>query len=124
MGRKRSRSPSPNPVSNGGLTGDRLARLYHLVRILGKGPQSRAVLTRRLKLDVRGFYRDLEALRSTGVEVTLESGRYNLVQSLAAALALLPLPDPHLTYGEAQTLAKGRTAAHRKLKTYLDRLTR
>jgi predicted DNA-binding transcriptional regulator YafY len=78
------------------------------------------MLARRLKLDVRGFYRDLELLRAFGVPVTSADGRYRLDESLTAALARLPLPDPHLTLAEAEQLAKGRTAAHRKLKAILE----
>ena len=64
---------------------------------------------------MRGFYRDLDMLRSVGVTVNLEAGRYVLQQSAAEAFALLPFPDPRLTLGAAQALAKGRGSAHRSL---------
>ena len=35
------------------------------------------------------------------------------------AILRLPLPDPQLTLGEAQQLAKGRAAVQRKLKELL-----
>jgi hypothetical protein len=35
----------------------------------------------------------------------------------------LPFPDPHLTLGEAQQLAKGRSAAHGKLKKQIADIT-
>ena len=42
--------------------------------------------------------------------------RYALGVALKEVLERLPFPDPGLTLGEAMLLAKGRTAAHRKLK--------
>jgi predicted DNA-binding transcriptional regulator YafY len=83
--------------------------------LLAGGPQTRETIARRLRLDVRGFYRDLDLLRSSGVAVTLEAGRYTLPQGTDVALAHLPFPDPHLTLGEARTLAKGKSSAHRAL---------
>ena len=62
MGRKKV------DASTVSLTSLRAARLYRLLTLLGTGPQTRGFLLRRLKLDVRGFYRDLEetALRAAG----------------------------------------------------------
>ncbi len=99
------------------LTNQRAARLYRLLTLLGVGPQTRQQLLRRLKLDVRGFYRDLEALRELGVEVsTCEDNRYTLAGGLDDALSRLPFPDPGLNFRDVQQLAKGDTTAHRKLK--------
>jgi hypothetical protein len=98
------------------ITALRAARLCKLLRLLRKAPQTRPVLTRRLGLDVRGFYRDLEWLRELGIVVTMEEGRYCLGEDADKAIGRLPFPDPHLTLGEAMQLAKGRTAAHRKLR--------
>jgi hypothetical protein len=105
------------------ITTARAARLYRLLSLLGEKPQARAVLTRRLKSGVRGFYRDLEALRKIGIAVNLVKGRYNLEGSADAAQARLPFPETRLTLGEAQQLAKGRTAAHRKLKGQIEEIT-
>jgi predicted DNA-binding transcriptional regulator YafY len=125
MAKKRTTSPKPPTPSattpRAGLTTERVLRLYQLLRLLGT-PQKRESLTRRLRIDVRGFYRDLESLRLAGVAVTLIDGRYRLDQAVDAALQRLPFPDPQLTCGEAQTLAKGRTAAHRKLREQIERL--
>ncbi len=112
MAKKRSQRAAPARA----VTAERAARLYRLLQLLGKGPQTRAALARHLRLDVRGFYRDLELLRAAGIAVGLETRRYVLEQPLDQALARLPFPDPHLTLGEAQQLAKGRGAAHRKVK--------
>ncbi len=106
------------------ITADRAKRLYRLLRLLGEKAQTRAVVTRRLKLNPRGFYRDLEALRKLGVVVHLVEGRYTLEGELGDALDLLPLPDPGLTLGDALQLAKGRTAAHKKLKAQIDAITK
>jgi hypothetical protein len=118
----RRKKVEASPVT---LTSLRAARLYRLLRLLGSGPQKRATLTRRLKLDVRGFYRDLEALRLLGIEVTPagEQTRYRLVGELDEALAKLPFPDPGLNFRDVQQLANGNTAAHRKLKQRLASFT-
>ena len=113
MARKSTTEPS---AASRTVTGERAARLYRLMQLLNTRPQSRDVLIRRLRLDVRGFYRDLELLRAAGIEVPLVEGRYTLEGSVDEALSLLPFPDPRMTLGEARQLAKGRTRAHRKLK--------
>jgi predicted DNA-binding transcriptional regulator YafY len=104
------------------VTADRAARLYRLVQFLGSGPKTREALRRKLKLDTRGFYRDLEFLRAAGITVNLDRQRYVLHDKLQKALHNLPFPDPNLTLGEVAQLAKGRTRAHRKLKQQLARI--
>ena len=104
------------------VTVERAARLYQMLKMLGEGPQARGLLARRLRLDVRGFYRDLELLRAVGIVVEADSRRYRLLGSLQDALNRLPLPDPHLTLGEAARLAVGRDPAHRKLSAHLNRI--
>ena len=113
MGRK-----AVEAVAQVSLTPSRAARLYKLLTLLGDGSQTRAALLRKLKLDVRGFYRDLEALRTLGIEVAAGSddARYALAGELDDALAKLPFPDPGLNVRDALQLANGSTAAHRKLK--------
>jgi hypothetical protein len=101
------------------LTPQRAARLCKLLRLLRDGPQTRPALTRRLRLDVRGFYRDLEWLRDFGIAATMLDGRYQLEEDADRVMARLPFPDPQLTLGEAMRLAKGRTVAHRKLKALI-----
>jgi hypothetical protein len=113
MGSKSSNSKAHNTQA---VTAQRAARLYKLLRLLGQGPQTRASLMRRLKLDVRGFYRDLEVLRAAEITVVLHKRRYCLEDDLDDAIVRLPFPDPHLVLGEAMQLAKGRTKSHRKLK--------
>jgi hypothetical protein len=111
MGRKKVEAASLT------LTAQRAARFYRLLTLLGDGPQTRQQLLRRLKIDVRGFYRDLETLKQLGIEVsTGDDNRYSLLGDLDDAMARLPFPDPGLNFRDVQQLAKGDTAAHRKLK--------
>lgn len=113
MAKKRKTPAKPSTVP--GVTPERFARLYRMVRLLAGTPQTRDALAKRLRLDVRGFYRDLDLLRSAGISILLEGGRYRLEQPDDDALARLPFPDPHLTLGAARTLAKGRSPIHRAL---------
>lgn len=121
MARKRSDTPA---AASSAVTADRAARLHRLLTLLGKGPQTRAVLTRRLQLGIRGFYRDLEVLRTIGITVDLSDGRYTLEEKLADAIDRLPFPDPGLTLGEAKQLAKGKSPAHRKLKKQIKQIVK
>jgi hypothetical protein len=103
------------------LTSQRAARLFRLLSLLGDGALTRPQILRKLRIDVRGFYRDLEALRGLGVEIVFaDDNRYSLVIDLDEALARLPFPDPGLNFRDVQQLAKGETAAHRKLKRRLN----
>jgi hypothetical protein len=114
--------PPVAPAERPAVTAERFGRLYKLVRFLSDGPKTRDRLTSHLGLDVRGFYRDLEVLRAFDVEVGLTGGQYSLTGSADSALAQLPYPDPHLTLGEMQQLAKGRTAIHRKMREQIAQL--
>jgi predicted DNA-binding transcriptional regulator YafY len=114
MAKKRKTPTKPTPVA-AGVTPERFVRLFRMVQLLAGGAQTREVIARRLRLDVRGFYRDLDLLRSSGVGVTLEAGRYSLTQDADDALAHLPFPDPRLTLGAVRALAKGRGLAQRAL---------
>jgi predicted DNA-binding transcriptional regulator YafY len=104
------------------VTAERANRLYRLLHLLGKKAQTRDFLAKQLRLGVRGFYRDLESLRTAAIDITVKDGCYLLNGKLADAVAKLPFPDPGLTLGEAQQLARGRSAAHRKLKQQLARI--
>lgn len=105
------------------LTPQRAARLFRLISLLGEGSQSRVSLLKRLKLDLRGFYRDLEFLRSLGVEYSTGNHRYSLASDLDLALARLPFPDPGLSLKDALQLAKGTSDAHRKLRKRIASVT-
>lgn len=103
------------------LTGQRAGRLFRLLTLLGNGSLTRERILRKLRIDVRGFYRDLEALRSLGVEVEMgDDNRYALALEFDEAMARLPFPDPGLNFRDVQQLAKGETSAHRKLRRRLN----
>jgi predicted DNA-binding transcriptional regulator YafY len=106
------------------ITLERAARLYRLLQMLDKKPQTRPALAKRLRLDLRGFYRDLEFLRSAGIALPLSEGRYRLEKKLRELLPRIPFPDPGLTLSEAMQLAKGRSPAHAKLRNQIARITR
>jgi predicted DNA-binding transcriptional regulator YafY len=112
---KKRKSPAKPAIPVATVTVGRFVRLYRMVKLLAGGTQTRETLARRLRLDARGFYRDLDLLRSSGVSISLAAARYTLEQDTNDALGLLPFPDPRLTLGAAQTLAKGRSPAHRAL---------
>lgn len=116
-----AKKPSSPPASSSKtVTLERAARLHQFLTLLGDRPQPREMLQRRLGLDIRGFYRDLDLLRSVGLAIELRRGRYALDSDPKAALDDLPFPDPKLTLGEAVKLAKGRSAVHRKLRQQID----
>jgi predicted DNA-binding transcriptional regulator YafY len=121
MAQKRKESVGAAPRA---VTAERAARLFRLLQFLRRGPQTREALTRHLGRDVRSFYRDLELLRAGGIDLPLRNGSYYLDEAVDAATGRLPFPDPVLTLGEAQQLAKGRSPAARKLKKQIDRIVK
>ncbi|MCI0684456.1 MAG: hypothetical protein L0Y71_20280 [Gemmataceae bacterium] len=116
MSKKRAALTPPS------VTAERAGRLFRMLTLLAGGPQTRTTLTRRLRLGVRGFYRDLEVLRDAGIDVALANGKYALCEEAVTALERLPFPDPGLTLGEARQLARGRHEAHKKIRKQLDKI--
>lgn len=117
MARKRSKQePAPTEGNRLAITPERFVRLYRLLGELADGPRPRSALLKTLRLDIRGFYRDLETLRVVGIQVTLREGLYHLQGDAEAARARLPFPDVRLTLAEARQLAKGRAQIHRWLQ--------
>lgn len=116
------RKKAPPPPSQASVSLERATRLYRLVELLGDGPRTRAQVLSKLKIDIRTFYRDLELLRECKVEVALDSRKYSLVPPVKEALLVLPFPDPCLTLGDAQQLAKGRSRIHQKLRDVLKQI--
>jgi len=114
------RRPSSDSV---GITFERAGRLYHLLSALAEGMQSRGALMRRLRTGLRTFYRDLDLLRTLGVDLRTETDGYALHSSLEEALGAVPFPDPELTFGDVMTLMRGRSQAHRKLKLLFQQIT-
>jgi len=109
---------APNP--QGSVTPERASRLFRLLSLLGKGPQTRGVLLRKLRLTIRGFYRDLELLRDVGIEIDSSAGRYTGPENRDEALGRLPFPDPSLNLAEARQLATGRSGAHKKIRALVE----
>jgi predicted DNA-binding transcriptional regulator YafY len=123
MAKQRRARTDPSPgTDRPAVTADRFARLYRLVQLLGNAPQNREVIARRLSVDIRGFYRDLDLLRKAGVLVSLSDGRYTLSEKVDLALSRLPFPDAHLTLGDARLLAKGRTKTHQQLQAQIKQI--
>jgi hypothetical protein len=104
------------------ISASRAGRLFRLISLLAADGKSRPFLLKRLRLDLRSFYRDLEKLREFGVAVSVEGHHYRLTGSLDRAIARLPFPDPQLNLHEAMELAKGVTRAHRKLRSQIKRI--
>jgi len=114
MARSRSHELAPT------LTAPRAARLYRMLSFMENTERTRAAILKHLKVDVRGFYRDLELLRTLGVVIDSNGERYKFTGKLDDALKTLPFPDPGLSLRDALQLANGRTDAHRKLKSRID----
>ena len=112
----------PSAAARASVTPERAGRLFRLLTLLRAGPQTRKALTRKLRLGVRGFYRDLEVLREVGIQVELENGRYLLREDPDLVIERLPFPDPMLTLGEARQLARGRSLAHKKIRQQLEKI--
>src|SRR5437763_1390558 len=87
--------------SAGGITVERAARLYQILRALRSGSKTRAELLTHLQIDIRGFYRDLEKLRELDVAITLREHGYRLAMRFDDATSRLPFPDPQLNLREA-----------------------
>lgn len=119
---RRPNKASSTPAERPAVTGERFTRLYRLLRHLGEEPRSREQLLAHLGLDVRGFYRDLELLRSIGIVIQLDAGNYLLGEGMEQAIVRLPFPDLHLTLGEMQQLARGKTRLHRLVQEKIEEL--
>lgn len=102
------------------ITAERAGRLYKLLTLTAASARPRPALLSRLKVDVRGFYRDLEFLRKLGIDVAFDGDKYRLSGELDGALARLPFPDPGLSLRDVLQLARGTTDAHRKLRRKVD----
>ena len=77
----------------------------------------------RTTLTMFGLWKS-SAVRIGAARVVIDTkgDRYLLVGELNSARGRVPLPDPGLTLEEASQLAKGTTAAHKKLKSLIDLL--
>jgi predicted DNA-binding transcriptional regulator YafY len=98
------------------LSPHRAARLYRLLTMLSDRAKSREFLLKKLRLDLRGFYRDIEYLRSLGIEISTENGSYLLMTGFDDSLSMLPIPDLGLSVRDALLLVSGNLTARKKLK--------
>lgn len=94
----------------------RAARLYRLLTLVGERPQKRSVLLRKLRVDLRSFYRDIKFLRMLDIQFSSADSSYCLSQNLDDALGRLPFPDPGLSVRDVLHLVNGSTDAKKKLK--------
>lgn len=116
-------SKSPLRDAATGIAVHRAARLYRLVTLLGEKAKPRETLLKKLKLDLRGFYRDIEFLRELEIDITARDGSYILSTTLDEALGRLPFPDPCLSVSDAIHLLNGSSAARKKLRKKLEAIT-
>ncbi len=117
MGRSKADSPPATAV-----TLERASRLAKLLKLISKTARPRDVLLAKLRLDVRGFYRDVKALRDRGVILSVDGHEYLLAEDLDDARGKLIAPDPLLTVADLRALGKGHTDAHKKLRRLYDAL--
>lgn len=99
------------------ISPERAARLYRLLRTIEHQGLTRGVLLRKLRVGMRTFYRDLDILRSWGIEVALTGRKYHL--TTADWLGRLRFPDPELSFAEAIELAEAKLPSARKVETLL-----
>jgi predicted DNA-binding transcriptional regulator YafY len=90
-----------------------------MLRYLATGQRTRDEIMTQFGLDVRGFYRDMEKLRESGILITVREHCYSLTKPYSKIVGKLPIPDPQLTFREAKCLADGKSDAHKKLRHLL-----
>jgi hypothetical protein len=49
---------------------------------------------------------------------------YSLQGTLSDALHQLPFPDPELTFGDIETLMRGKSATHEKLRSLFKKISK
>ena len=107
----------------GTLSPDRAGRLYRFLNAAAEKPQPRAALVKTLRIGLRTLYRDIELLRELGIALQTGDLGYELKQTLDDALALIPFPNPKLTFADVLQLQRGRTKAHKRLKSFFEHVT-
>lgn len=106
------------------ITGERAGRLYKLLKLLASNSVPRTVILKRLRVGIRSFYRDVDLLRSCGVDIVVKESEYSLPGDLDTVLDRVPFPDPELSFAEILVLMKGRQTAHHKLRQLFGQVTR
>ena len=105
------------------ITLARAKRLYRLVLVLTEEGPSRDQVLHRLDLGLRTFYRELELLKKSGINVVVEAKAYRLKTPRDEAKALLPFPNPGLSFAEVTELAQGQGPAAQRLAELLATVT-
>ena len=109
--------PKAKPTElSAGIAPHRATRLFRLLTLLGGRAQSRTGLLKKLRVDLRSFYRDIEYLRGLGVSITAAHGGYVLSDTLDNAFGRLPFPDPGLSVRDVMHLLNGSVSAKKKLR--------
>lgn len=104
------------------LTPDRTHRLCRMLMALGKGPLAKEALVKKLKVEERGFFRDLRLIRELGINVANNTRGYFLAGSLDDAFCKLPIPDLRITLRDALELSHGHSPAQRRVRRKLEDL--
>lgn len=93
-----------------------------MLSVLEGGPKTRAQIEKKLKISMRTFYRDLEVVREFEIVVATEGGKHVLKDP--GWKSKLRVPDPCLTFTEAEALAKGNSSANNKIADLVSKLTK
>jgi predicted DNA-binding transcriptional regulator YafY len=102
------------------VTVERASRLARLLKLTStKTPKTRDDLILRLKVNVRGFYRDVKLIRECGVQLHAEKDKYHLTEDLSAAQGKLPCPDLGLSVSDLQSIARGSSETHKRIQRLL-----
>jgi predicted DNA-binding transcriptional regulator YafY len=102
------------------VTVERASRLAKLLKLTAsKTPKTRDDLILRLKVNVRGFYRDVKLIRECGVQLSAEKDKYHLTEDLSSAQGKLPCPDLGLSVSDLQSIARGSSDTHKRIQRLL-----
>ena len=104
------------------LTPDRANRLCKMLLALGHGPQAKDTLVKKLKVEERGFFRDLRLIRQLGINVASNGRGYVLAVSLDDAFQKLAVPDLKISLRDALELSHGHSPAQRRVRRKLESL--
>ena len=109
------------PTVDTTITPERATRLYKLLSTLESKSLTRSQIERKLRVSMRTFYRDLEVLRAFDIDLKQADRKYQVGDT--EWRSKLRVPDPQLSFAEAEELAKGKTAANKKVGDMFKKLT-
>src|SRR3954451_10356702 len=102
------------------LTPDRATRLCKMLVALGHGPQPKQILVKKLKVEERGFFRDLRLMRQLGIHVASNNRGYVLASSLNDAVRRLPVTGLQISLADAVEISHGHLPSQRRLRRQLE----